>query len=458
MVQLTLAPYQQTAFNHLLGHPRAALFMGLGLGKTSTTLAAVEASLLMGTVRAALVVAPLRVCNLTWPAEVEKWGFGLKVANLRTAAGWEALRKQSAQLYLINYEALPKLVEKYLKVAKYPAFDCVVFDELTRAKNHASKRINQFRRYLDGIGTRWGLTGTPTPNSYLELFAQIRLLDDGQRLGKSFDQFRRGHFHATDYMEYDWEINAGAKEAIQKRIADIALTLRSSDFLDIPDMVEEDVEVLMPEDARKVYDFAEKEMLLRLAKDDLPIANAAVLAGKLLQMAGGAVYDDVRAINVLHEAKIKALGHEVKQPGPLLVACNYIHERQRVKAAFPQTVDFAEAKTPSAQIALAQKWNAGQMPLLMADPRSIGHGLNLQDGGSRICWFSPTWSRELYDQMNARLFRRGQVNAVRVTRILCPGTIDDAVVETLQTRGDDQSALLAALKNLQILRQNNAGI
>ena len=451
MTPFTPAPYQAMAIDHLLDRGQAALFMGLGLGKTASTLEAVCRARLLGQLDAALVVAPLRVCNLTWPAEVEKWGFNLRVANLRTKAGWDALLHRKADLYLVNYEALPKLVEQYLRTTARPAFQAVVFDELTRAKSHTSKRINQFRRHLGAIPTRWGLTGTPTPNSYMELFAQIRLLDEGERLGRSFDLFRRTYFHPTDYMEYNWEPNPGAKEAIQRRIADMALTLRTSDFLDIPDMTEEDIEVGMPEDAKRVYQFAEKEMLLQLAKGDLPIANAAVLAGKLLQMTGGAVYDDARKVETLHDAKVKALG-ALMHDGPLLVACNYIHERQRIKAVYPQAVDFADAKTGSSQNELAARWNGGGIPLLMADPRSIGHGLNLQDGGHRVCWFSPTWSRELYDQMNARLFRRGQVNAVRVFRLLCPGTIDDAVVETLRNRGDDQQALLAALKNLQTLR------
>lgn len=451
MTPFAPAPYQSLAIDHMLDHPRAALFMGLGLGKTSSTLEAVCRARVLGLFDAALVVAPLRVCNLTWPAEVEKWGFDLRVANLRTQAGWDALLRGKADLYLINYEAIPKLVEQYLDVAPRVAFQSVVFDELTRAKSHNSKRINMLRRRLDKVPTRWGLTGTPTPNSYMELFAQIRLLDDGERLGKSFDLFRRTYFRPTDYMEYNWEPLPGAKDAIQQRIADMALTLRTSDYLDIPDMAEEDVEMGMPDDARKVYQVAEKEMLVRLAKGDLPIANAAVLAGKLLQMTGGAVYDDQRSVNVLHDAKIKALGG-LLDDGPVLVACNYVHERARIKAAYPQAVDFADAKSSAAQTALAERWNAGKVPLLMADPRSIGHGLNLQNGGHRVIWFSPTWSRELYDQMNARLFRRGQANAVRVYRIICPGTIDDAVVETLRNRGDDQQALLAALKNLQTLR------
>lgn len=452
MTPLTLAPYQQEAHNFLLSHQRAALFMGLGLGKTATTIAALDSALLLGQIRAALVVAPLRVCNLTWPAELAKWGFPYKVASLRKPDGWESLQRGDAQIYLINYEALPKLVETHLARNLRPAFDCVVFDELTRAKNHNSKRINALRRRLTSVPTRWGLTGTPTPNSYMELFAQIRLLDDGKRLGPAFEAFKRTYFEAADYMEYDWRPKSGSQEAIQKRIADMTLTMRTTDYLDLPEMTEHDIEVSMPPEVRKLYDYAEKEALLQLEKGDVVIANAAVLAGKLLQIASGAVYDDQRGVETLHDAKVQAL-RPLLRSGPLLLACNYVHERERVRKAYPQAVDFADAKTDRQQVALAEQWNAGKLPLLMADPRSIGHGLNLQHGGSRVAWFSPTYSRELYDQMNARLFRRGQTEPVQVYRLLCNNCIDDAVIETLRNRGEDQQALLAALRNLQLMRR-----
>jgi SNF2 family DNA or RNA helicase len=299
MPTFTPAPYQETAINHLLGHKQAALFMGLGLGKTASTLEAICRARKMGLFEATLVVAPLRVCNLTWPAEVEKWGFDLQVANLRTKAGWDALVHRKANLYLINYDALPKLVEQYLAINwTRPAFQAVAFDELTRAKNHLSTRINKFRRSAGAIYHRWGLTGTPNPNSYMELFAQIRLLDGGKRLGASFDIFRRTYFQA---MDYSWVPRPGAEKYIQAFIADLALTLRSSDYLDIPDMTEEDIEVAMPEEAKKVYKLAEKEMLVRLAKGDIPVTNAAVLAGKLLQMTGGALYTEERQVEVLHD-------------------------------------------------------------------------------------------------------------------------------------------------------------
>lgn len=447
-----LADYQHRAKEFLLDTPRAGLFMGMGLGKTLTTLQAIDEGLILGLFRAVLVVAPLRVCVLTWPDEIRKHGFHLTVASLREPAGWKALAEGSAQVYLINYEALPKLVELYLSRVRHPAFDAVVFDELTRAKNHSSKRINALRRHLKHVPTRWGLTGTPAPNSYLELFAQIRLLDNGARLGESFEKFKRKYFQATDYMEYDWQLRPGAKEEIQAKIADLTLTMRTSDYLDLPDIVQEDVEVSLPPEATKLYQEAEKELLLRLQEDTVEIANAAVLSGKLLQIVSGAVYDADRTIHPLHVEKVRKLA-SLRKRGPLLVACNFIHERERIVSEYPDAVDFGQAKTDAQQQALAAKWNAGQIPILVADPRSIGHGLNLQFGGHHVVWFSPQHSRELYDQMNGRLFRRGQENPVTVVRIVAPNTIDEAVVECLRERGDAQAGLLKSLRLLQEMRK-----
>ena len=261
-----------------------ALFVGLGLGKTAATLEAFDALRSLSEVESMLVVAPLRVCNLTWPNEVEKWAPHLKVCNLRKGY------RSGADVYLCNYEMLPTLKDRIPAVP-----DVVVFDELTRAKNHASKRVNGFRKLLPQSGKRWGLTGTPTPNSLLELFAQIRLLDDGKRFGPSFDAFKRAYFHATDYMEYNWEIDPGADAMIHAKISDLVLTMLSSEYLHIPDTVVEDIEVVLPEEAQGQYDELEKELLLSIEAGDHVIVapNAAVLVNKLLQVAGGSAYSEI---------------------------------------------------------------------------------------------------------------------------------------------------------------------
>jgi SNF2 family DNA or RNA helicase len=454
---LTLASYQQEAKDFLLDHPRAGLFMGMGLGKTVTVLSALREAFLLGDVTAALIVAPLRVITLTWPAEVETHGFDFKVASLRTKAGWEAIRKGDAQIYLINYDALPALVE-FLRKAKQLPFDCVVFDELTRAKSPGSRRINAFRRLLIKHKTpiRWGLTGTPAPNSYTELFAQIRLLDDGARLGKAYDDFEARWFEPENrHSPYPKMVpRANAKKDIESKIAGMTLTIRTSDHLDLPEIAEEDIEVSLPDEVCKAYREAEKNLLLQVDEGQIEIANAAVLSGKLLQICSGAVYDEDRNTCWLHDKKLDAL-EDLRKEGRLLVACNFIHERERIVKRF-MAVDFNAARNDKEQMAIVAAWNAGKIQMLLADPRSAGHGLNLQHGGSSVVWFSPNYSRELYDQMNARLFRRGQINAVKVFRVVAKDTVDEAVVTVLSDRGASQDGLMAALKMLQKMRKTPA--
>lgn len=412
---------------HQLAHERNAAFAGMGLGKTSSTLSSILALMADGACRKALIVAPLRVARLTWPNEIKKW---------------DQFRGLERHLILINYESLHKLTD-------VPKYDLVVFDELTRAKNPQSKRINALRPLLKPHTQRWGLTGTPRPNSLLELFAQIRLLDDGKRLGRTFSQFRERWFYPTDYMRYNWEPKPNAEQQIYELISDMVVTLRSSDYLDVADTVVEDVEVPFPADVRAFYDKLEKELLVLIKSSEVVAVNAAVLVNKLLQLCGGAIYAEDKTPLHVHDAKIHALRTCLKSLDgeSALVACNFIHERTRICEAVPGAVDASKFKGD-----IEDAWNSKAIKYLVADPRSMGHGLNLQGGGRNIVWFSPNHSRELYDQFNARVARKGQTCVPRVYRLLCPNTVDDAVVETLRERGDAQSEMLSVLKNLQQLR------
>jgi superfamily II DNA or RNA helicase len=428
--------------------------MGLGLGKTVCALTALETLLTVGDCRAALVVAPLRVATLTWPNEVEKWAHTrhLRTANLRTKEGWAMLLRGAADLYLINYESLPRLCSQYFEKHRgTPAFDTVIFDELTRAKSHKSSRIKMLRRHLGSVTRRWGLTGTPNPNSLLELFAQIRLLDDGAALGASYETFKRTYFFPTDYMEYDWQPMDGSHEKIYGRIHDIALTLQTKDYSKVPEPETEDIYVPLPPEALEQYRELEKELLLSMGDDQLPVIapNAATLVNKLLQVTGGAVYREDRSVVTLHHAKIHAIQKLAKSPHlPMLIACNYIHEQTRLLKALP----IARLWPKEGQAQFLKDWSANRVPIVIADPRSIGHGLNLQEGGANhIVWYSLPWSRELYDQFNARLVRRGQEKSVSVRRLLCPGTVDDAVAETLRQKDVGQRALLDTLSNIRRL-------
>lgn len=458
---LKLNKAQQLGVEFLMSHERAGLFAGLGVGKTITVLKAFSGLRLFGEIRTAMVVAPLRVCNIVWPSEVAQWpDFAhLKSGNLRTEAGWRGWLDQTNDLHFANYEMLPKLVDR---MERNPELipDLFVFDELTKAKNPKSTRINGLRDLLAEHPKvrRWGLTATPSPQGYLDLFAQIRLLDDGQRLGPSFDGYKRMYFHPIDYQEYDWRLNPGAKESIQSRIADLTLTLLSEDYGLRTPIVEEDLLIELPGDARRMYKTMEKELILSTTSKEgdeqvIVSPNAGVLTGKLLQICSGAVYDEERRVVRMHDLKILALKKYLRNwDGPAVIAYNFQHELDRLKSEFPAAEVFAERKTPGEQTHLAERWNAGKVPILLLHPKSAGHGLNLQKGGNLVVWFSPVYSRDEYDQLNGRVARQGQKKDVTVLRLLCADTIDEAVVEVLRGLHDEQHGLLVALRNLRLLR------
>ena len=500
-VEFTPEEYQLLASDHLHDNPRAALFMGMGLGKTAATLHALLRLRRAGALKGALVVAPLRVAVLTWPDEVAKWAEfrrAFRVANLRTPEGWRALERGTADLYVCNYEMLPKLCN-YMATTDDLPFDTVVFDELTKLKNAASTKVQGrkvpvvrgregrrrivdipglaqwFRRkntpveqtaaavellgvylaevretglrdHLPRVKRRWGLTGTPNPNGLMDLFGQIKVLDDGERLGVSESRYREAYFYPTDYMRYNWAPQPDSEERIYAKLSDIALTLRSSDFLGVPDTVFTDVDAPLPATARKDYETLQEELLLVLkGGEEVAAPSAAVLVNRLLQIAGGAIYlEGGKEWRAIHDAKLVALERLVRKlKEPVLIAANYRHERERILKAVKGCVEWNDKILPA--------WNAGKVPAIVADPRSIGHGLNLQAGGRTVIWYSPTWSRECYDQFNARVARKGQKLRPQVFHILAPGTMDDAVMGALRVKDDGQSALLQALTNFRKL-------
>lgn len=461
--------HQKLAIPFLKERNIAALFAGMGLGKSAAVLSALEYLFSDGECKGALIVAPLRVSVLTWPHEVKKWiqFHQWRVYSLRTKEGREAWAKGEGEIFTVNYESIPKVCADLIqgKKAEELPVDTVIFDELSNAKSHSSKRINTFRKCAFGKGETkfkrvWGLTGTPTPNGLLDIFAQIRLLDNGQRLGKSYLHFKQAFFEPVNvFSQYPkFKIREGKEKVIERKISDIVLTLRSEDWLKIPPVTVEDIPVTLPADAKKAYKKLENELLLEIG-DDFEVAaiNAAVLAGKLLQITGGAVYDTpplgengrpvARKVETIHTAKLDALKKLFRDQGgkPLIVATQYKHEVRRILETIPEAEEWTEESLA--------RWNRGEIKYLVAHPKSIGHGLNLQDGGSRIVWFTLSWSRELYDQMNARLARTGQTEETKIFRLIVSGTIDDAVAETLHGKGEGQSDFLTTLKNLQELYQ-----
>ena len=453
-MNFTPEPPQKLMIDKIIKQDIVFALVGMGIGKTASVLSAFCQLQRDLEVSSMLVIAPMRVCNLTWPMEVQQWDQfkHLKVANLRTPLGRRAFIGGMADIYLINYESIHTLVKLVEKRGDTLPYQMIVYDESTKCKNPASKRVNLLRKSLLSPPRRIALTGTPAPNSLLDLFAQVRLLDDGQRLGRSFDHFKRTYFAATDYQQYNWEPIPGAAERIDERIADITLTLRTSDWVkDLPDCYVNDVEVKLPPAVMAQYEEFKKELILELRREvQITAANAAVLVRKLLQFTSGAIYDGEKKAHEVHDYKTEALAKLVKETkGPLLVLCDFKHEQDRIRRKFPQARFFADARTPTLQMQLITQWNRREIPILVGHPMSMGHGLNLQQGSKTMVWMSLTYSRESYEQTIARLHRRGQREVVTVHRLMVPGTVDDVVAEVLEEKRNTEQRLLTALMLLE---------
>lgn len=433
--------YQQTATRFILDHHEAAILLGMGLGKSVITLTAIWQLLLdYFTVSRVLVVAPLRVARDTWPAEVAKWdhlqGLSVAVAVGTKADRLDALAK-SAMVTVINRENIPWLVRQYGD--SWP-FDMVVIDELSSFKNHRAKRFTALVKMRPHV-KRWvGLTGTPASNGLMDIWAQFRLLDGGQRLGRFITRYRDKWFlpdKRNGMQVFTYKPRAGAEEEIYDAIADMTLSMRTTDHLTLPDLTVTTTPVVLGAGERAVYEQLKADLVVDLDGQVVDAANAAALSGKLLQLASGAIYDEHGDTVEVHGAKLDALEDiiEAANGQTVLVAYWYRHDRERIQRRFPQA---RELKT-SADI---EAWNRGDIPLGLIHPASAGHGLNLQSGGHLLVWFSLTWSLELYQQTNARLYRQGQAEPVTITHLTATGTLDQAVLKALEAKDMTQAALI----------------
>ncbi len=452
----TPAAPQKIFIDHLHKQHNVLGLLGMGLGKSASCLHVLNDLFLNADAVAALIIAPLRVCSLTWPAEVKDWSqfSWMRVANLRTESGQRDFLNGTAHLYLINFESLHLLVSLVERRKGTIPYDVCIIDELTKAKNPSSKRINIFRRKVPRCKRNWGLTGTFVPNSWLDIFAQVRLVDGGERLGQNFLSYKKEFFFAPERMWAPWKPKAHAAATIEQRISDISCTLKSSDWLDIPDTIIEDVEIPLTPELQEKYETLEKELVIELRKDKvINVGSAAALVTKLQQFTSGEMYCDEGKHHPIHDLKFKALAKVIKEhKQPVFVVCAFKHEYVRMKQHFPQSVFFNEAKTPNAQMEMLKKWNAKQIPILFAHPASAGHGINLQYGSSIMVFISLTYNREYYDQTICRFARRGQTEITRVYRLLCPSTVDDAVAEALANKAENESRLIAALQMLEQMR------
>ncbi|CAK0780960.1 DEAD/DEAH box helicase [Gammaproteobacteria bacterium] len=432
--------YQARAIGHVMDSPGCLLALDMGLGKTAITLTAL-AQLLHGfDVSRCLVIAPKRVAENTWPAEAAKWEH-TKTLRVSVALGSEKQRQaaldRDADLYIINTDNVPWLVAQY-KPDAWP-FDLVVLDESTRFKDQSTQRFKALRRVLGKINKIVLLSGTPAPQGPMDLWAQLYLIDRGQRLGRSFSGFRNRYF-TSDYMGYKWEPRPGAQEGIEKAVADVVLSMQAADWLDMPEVVVVDVPVELPRDAMKTYRKLERDCLAELESATVTAMSAAALCNKLTQCASGFLYDEFKDAHVIHEVKLDALEDLIEAAGgPAMLAYAYKFDRERISRRFPQAV---EVREPGA----VDRWNRGGIPLLLAHPASAGHGLNLQQGGRHLIWYGLPWSLELYLQTNARLHRQGQREAVIIHRIIATGTIDERIARVLSDKKTGLDALMSALR------------
>jgi SNF2 family DNA or RNA helicase len=443
--------YQSYATEFILSHPISAVFLEMGLGKSVITLSAIfDLCLDSFLVCKVLVIAPLRVARDTWPAEINKWDH-LKGLSYSVAVGTEkeridALKKQST-LYIINRENVDWLVHK----SGIPfQFDMVVIDELSSFKSYGAKRFKSLLKVRPSVKRIVGLTGTPSSNGLMDLWAEFRILDLGQRLGRYISHYRNTYFKPDKrnaQIIFSYKPLPGAEEEIYKQISDITISMKSTDYLKMPEYVSNEVFVTLSDKEWKVYSDFKEDMVANLGDEEIDAVNAAVLSGKLLQMANGAVYDSENKAHVIHDKKLDALEDLIEGANgkPVLVAYWYKHDLERIKERFP-----VRQIQSSKDI---EDWNDGKIPIAVIHPASAGHGLNLQSGGSTLIWFGLTWSLELYQQTNARLYRQGQKDTVIVHHIITKNTIDEDVLLALTKKEKTQDALIDAVKaNLEVMR------
>lgn len=441
--------YQEYAIRYIETHPISALLIDMGLGKTSITLTAIR-NLLFDSfeVCKVLVIAPLRVAKNTWTDEIKKWEH-LSTLTYSLIVGNENERlsalNEKADIYIINRENVDWLVNK--SGYKFD-FDMVVIDELSSFKNHQSKRFKSFMKVRPLVKRIVGLTGTPSSNGLMDLFAEFKILDMGKRLGYFIGQYRNTYFK-PDKMNgpivYSYKPLPNAENAIYEKISDITVSMKANEYLKMPELLTSNYVVELTNSEKNQYDEMKKSLVLEITDGEITASNAASLSNKLCQLSNGAIYDDEQNIVEIHDRKLEALEDIIESMNgkPLLIAYWYRHDLERIKSRF----SVREIKT-SEDIS---DWNDGKIPVALIHPASAGHGLNLQNGGSTLVWFGLTWSLELYQQTNARLYRQGQKNTVVIQHIITKGTIDEQILKALQKKNKTQADLIDAVRaNLEV--------
>ena len=449
-MEFKLHDYQKYAIEFIESHPIAAVILQMGLGKTVCTLTAIE-HLMYDTfeVSKVLIVAPLRVAKVTWSDEIDKWDH-LSHLTYSVAVGSEKERlsalKKKADLYMINRENLQWLIEKSGLPFDY---DMVVLDELSSFKSWQSKRFRAFMKVRPKLQRVVGLTGTPSSNGLMDLFAEFKCLDMGERLGRFITQYRNAFFipdRMNGQVVYSYKLRPFAEEEIYRRIGDITISMKALDHLKMPELIENRYPVYMDDGEKQQYESMKKNLILPyLENEAITAANAAALSGKLCQMANGAVYSDEGSVAHIHDRKLDALEDIIEAAqGPILLCYWFKHDLERITRKLDELkVEYARISSDGS----IRMWNEGKFQVGLIHPASAGHGLNLQAGGNHIVWFGLTWSLELLEQTNARLWRQGQrAETVVVQYLVTAGTIDERILDAISKKEKDQNALIDAVK------------
>lgn len=448
--------YQHKALSYVLNNKFYALFLKPGLGKTIVSLTAILELLESFEISKVLIIAPLRVAQNTWPEEIAQWDH-VKDLTYKVLAGKspkvreKIVKEDNSDIHIINRENIPWLIDcvkagRYkMKASDWP-YDYVIIDESSSFKNASSKRFKSLRRMLPAIERITELTGTPTSNGLLDLWSQIYLLDKGERLGKTLTNYREKYFD-SDYMGYTWTPKENSEEEILNKIKDISMSISQEDYVDMPERIDNIINVQMNKKTEQLYDKLSKDLLaiINSKGEAIEAVSKGVLAGKLLQLCNGAVYktsENNKEYEVFHDSKLDALESIVEESGgeSILIIYNYNHDRDRIRKKFPTVCDIKDDKNN------IKKWNQGKIPIMMLHPGSAGHGLNLQFGGNTIVWFGLNWSLELYQQTNARLERQGQKKTVVVHHIVMENSIDEVVMKALERKNSTQKNILDAVK------------
>lgn len=443
-------PYQQAAKQWVIDKPKCGLFLPMGLGKTIITLTAIcELMYDRFEIDKVLIIAPIRVVKSTWPNEIRKWRHTQKLSYSMLVGDKKSRIKaarQEADIYLINRENVAWLVEYWR--GDWP-YDMVVIDELSCFKSPQAKRFKALRKVMPSVDRFVGLTGTPTPKGLSDLWSQVYLMDAGKRLGRTLAVFRSQFLtpgRRNGYVIYEWNLQPNAKRRIIESISDICMSLKTEDWLKLPPCSYLRHTVTLSPKTLDQYKRFEREKILEISEDGVIAgANAGVVSNKLLQFAGGAVYGEEHNVRMIHDTKLEALEDltESANGEPVMVFYYFKHEYTRIVERFKDTYTISAIETSED----VGRWNRGEIDMLLVHPASVGHGLNLQEGGAIVVWYTlPNWSLELYQQANARLHRQGQKKPVRVYHIIAEGTIDEDVMQSLEQKDVTQKALIEALK------------